>query len=142
MNCELTFVSGLDHCSVLIIQRGIKTNIKHDYLAQKNEAFGMFSKTCIWNQLAEKHSGLRATLQDKSNYKGMRRHSFRASDCILYELQNQTRDERRFWTVDSVMQRKNVSRVNSQSRVFSAIPGRTIVGPIIAIQIVKILVKE
>ena len=26
---ELTFVSGLDHCNVLVIQRGITTNIKH-----------------------------------------------------------------------------------------------------------------
>ena len=27
--CELTFVSGLDHCCVLVVQRGITTSIKH-----------------------------------------------------------------------------------------------------------------
>ena len=64
----------------------------------RSKTFGMFSKTCIWKQFAEKHSGLRITVRDNSIHKGMRRRNFRASGCIWYELQFKTRlDEDDGW---------------------------------------------
>ena len=39
----------------------------------QSEPFGIFSKSSIWKQFAEKHSGLRITVRDDSVHKGLRR---------------------------------------------------------------------
>ena len=56
----------------------------------RSESFCIFSKTSIWKQFTEKHSGLRISVRDNSIHKGLRSRNFRASGCIWCELQNQT----------------------------------------------------
>ena len=68
------------------VTRGVLSSVN----SQEVKISVSFFKTCIWKQFAEKHSGLRMTVRDNSINKGMRRHNFRASGCIWYELRNQT----------------------------------------------------
>ena len=44
-----------------------------------------------------------------------------------------------FWADHFILPRTTLSRVNPRSRVFAAIPGGTIIGPVVEVQFVKIL---
>ena len=56
----------------------------------RSELFGIFSKSGIWKQLAEKHSGLRIAVRDCSVHYGLRRRIVLVQGIGWCELQDQT----------------------------------------------------
>ena len=65
--------------------------------------------------------------------------SFKHRVISWEEIQHSPWRGRRFWADHSFCREYTLSRVNPQSRAFAAIPGGTIIGPVIEVQIVKIL---
>ena len=94
----------------------------------RSKTFGIFSKTRIWKQFAGKHSGLRITVRNNSIHKGCEGASFvhRVSAGMSYKTRPDEDD--------------GFGRIIPLCReFFAAIPGGTIIGPVIEVQIVKIL---
>ena len=99
----------------------------------RSKPCGIFSKTCIWEQFAGKHSRLRITVRDNSIHKGMRRRNFRAVWVTKPDLTRTTVLGRSFHCA------QNTHIFSSKPTIFAAIPGGTIIGRVIEVQIVKIL---
>ena len=100
--------------------------------SQEVNFFGIFSKTCIWKQFAEKHSGFRMTVRDDSVHKVLRRRIVLVPG-IGYEDDG-------FGEIITFFENTHFLECkHPQSRAYAAILERTIIGPGIEVQIVKIL---
>ena len=116
--------------------KGVLTSVK----SKEVKIFGNFSKTSIWKEFAGKLSGLRTTVRENSIHKGLRSRIVRAPGFSWYELQKTRPDEDDvFGQIIPSCRENTFSRLSLQSRAFAAIPGGTIIGPVIEVQIVKIL---
>ena len=106
-----------------------------------SKTFGISCKTGIWKQFAGTHSGLRIADRDKLIHKGFANlHRFiwhRVSAGMNYKTRPD--EDEGFGHIIPLCREYTLSQMNPQSRAFAALPGGTIVGPVIEIQIVKIL---
>ena len=117
---------------ILAKRESVNQEILMSVNSQEVNFFGIFSKTCIWKQFAEKHSGFRMTVRDVSVHKALRRRivlvrSIGYEDDGFGEIIT-------FFEITHFLECKH-----PQSRAYAAIPERTIIGPDIEVHIVKIL---
>ena len=105
----------------------------------RSKTFGIFSKTSIWNSL-------RGNIQDVESLPKTIRFirvcegaSFvqRVSGGMSYKTKPDEDDG--FEQISPLCREYTFSRINPRSRAFAAILGGTIIGPVIEVQIVKIL---
>ena len=100
----------------------------------RSKTFGIPSKTCIWKELARKHSWFRIAGRENSIHKGLRTCIVQTQSISWEEIQNST------WRqLIPFCREHTLSQAHPQSRNFAAIPGGTIIGPVIEVKTVKLL---
>ena len=93
------------------------------------------------NSLQNNIQDFRIPEWDNSIHKGLRRRNFRASECIWYELQNETWRGWRHWADLSIVPRIHAFSSKPTIQNFCSNPGGTFMGAVIELKIVKILDK-
>ena len=90
----------------------------------KRTTFGIPSKTSVWKHLAGKHSWLQIVGRDNLIHKGMRTCTVQTQSISLEEIHNSTWRGRRFWAVDSIMQRIHTFSSTATIQNFCSNPWR------------------
>ena len=101
----------------------------------RSKTFGIASQTIISKQCARKHSRLRITVPDDSVHKVCEDAVFHHRLTAGVNFKSRPDEDDGFWA-DHIMSRIHTFSSKTESRVLAAIPGGTIIGPVIEVQIV------
>ena len=102
------------------------------------ELLGVLSNASIWKQTAGKHSRLRITVRDCSIHRGLRTRIILVPVSAGMRQKTKPEENDGFGQLIPLCQDYTLSRKNPQSRPFAAIPGGTIIGPVIEVHVVQV----
>ena len=106
----------------------------------RSTTFGVFSENGIWKRFARKHFGLRSLVQKKFSSQSYVR---TLGLNIVYQPRCWKKirpdEDDGYEQLVPFCREHTLSRANPQSRVSAAIPGRTVIGPVIEVQNREIL---